>query len=130
MIEGPIAFARKGWRPRIESAAIDASDPPTPLRLRTWIDQAINVQGRPEWVFVKVHTHGAPEANAAVLLGERGKRLHEALAHYNDGSRWQLHYVTAREMYNVARAAMDGRVGSPRSFIDYEIPPPERKRVR
>ena len=33
--------------------------------------QGIHVDGRPEWVFVKVHTHGAPEAQAASLLGER-----------------------------------------------------------
>jgi hypothetical protein len=37
-----------------------------------------------------------------------------------------LHYVTAREMYNVARAAMDGLSGSPAPFFDYEVPPPRR----
>ena len=31
-------------------------------------------RGRPEWVFVKVHTHGAPEPQAASLLGEGGAR--------------------------------------------------------
>jgi len=28
----------------------------------------VTVAGRPEWVFVKVHTHGAPELQAASLL--------------------------------------------------------------
>ena len=43
---------------------------------------------------------------------------------YNDGKRWRLHYVTAREMYNIAIAAMDGRTGNPDSYRDYVLPPP------
>ncbi len=127
LIEGPLAMARRPGtkKVRIESAAIDAGDPPSDARLRTWVDQAVCVEGRPEWVFVKVHTHGAPEANADVLLGEPMRRLHEALARdYNDGTRWKLHYVTAREMYNVARAAMEGKSGSPASYFDHEVAPP------
>lgn len=134
MIEGPLAMARRpGARSvRIESAAIDAGDPPSDARLRTWVEQDIGVEGRPEWTFVKIHTHGAPEANADVLLGEPMRRLHERLQRdYNDGTRWQLHYVTAREMYNVARAAMDGRAGPPPEHFDYEIaPPPCAERAR
>jgi hypothetical protein len=136
LIEGPIALARRPGtlKPRIESAALDASDPPTAARLRTWIDQWVHVEGRPEWVFVKVHTHGAPEKNAEVMLGERVRELHRALAACRDGSfdgrRWKLHYLTAREMYNVARAAMDGLTGDPSGFFDYEIPPPPRATAR
>jgi hypothetical protein len=78
---------------------------------------------------VKVHTHGAPERNAKVLLGEHATRFHEALgARYNDGEKWKLHYVSAREMFNVARAAMDGKTGSPAEYFDYEIPKAERTR--
>jgi hypothetical protein len=128
LIEGPIALARRpnGRSIRIESSALDGGDPPTAHRLETWVAQDIHVEGRPEWVFVKVHTHGAPERNAEVLLGEANVRFHEALRRYNDGTRWKLHYVTAREMYNVARAAMDGKAGDPRHYFDYEIPPPVR----
>lgn len=132
LIEGPLALARRPGAAsvRIESSAIDWSDPPTEHRLATWVEQDIHVEGRPEWVFVKVHTHGAPERNAKVLLGEHATRFHEALDRgYNDGARWRLHYVSAREMFNVARAAMDGRAGSPAEFFDYEIPRPARSRL-
>lgn len=131
-VTGPIALSRRENRNsvRIESSAIDHTDAPTAARLRTWIDQRITVEGRPEWVFVKVHTHGAPERNADVLLGPKATAFHESLRAFNDGVRWKLHYVSAREMYNVARAAMDGRVGDPSLYFDYEIPPAERvKRV-
>ncbi len=128
LVQGPLAIARReGARGlRIESGAIDAGDPPTPARLRTWIDQNVHVAGRPEWVFVKVHAHGAPENNARVLLGEPMARLHGALRELAERGGWRVHYVTAREMYNVARAAMDGRQGCPSGYLDYEVPPAER----
>ena len=131
LIEGPLAISRRPGRavPRIESGTLDAADPPTAARLATWVDQDVTVGGRPEWVFVKVHTHGAPEKNAKVMLGDHIVHLHESLAHkHNDGKRWKLHYVTAREMFNVARAAMDGKKGEPSDWFDYEVKPPERAR--
>ncbi|HLL25941.1 MAG TPA: hypothetical protein VK427_27575, partial [Kofleriaceae bacterium] len=88
-----------------------------------WISQGIHVEGRPEWVFVKVHTHGAIEKTAASLLGDGGAALHTALRGYMQRG-WGLHYVTAREMYNVARAAMDGKTGDPNAYFDYDVPPP------
>jgi len=130
MITGPLALTRRpgaGLRPglRIESSALSHDDPPTPERLRSWVAQNIHVRGRPEWVFVKIHTHGAPERNADVLLGDPGRALHETLAReFNDGSRWSLHYVTAREMFNVAVAAMEGRTGDPGQYRDHVIAPP------
>ena len=36
----------------------------------------------------------------------------------------RLHYVTAREMYNIAAAAMDGAEGDPNDYRDYLIAPP------
>ena len=48
------------------------------------------------------------------------------LAEYNGGRLWKLHYVSAREMYNLARAAMDGQTANPEQLLDYEVPPPPR----
>lgn len=131
MIQGPLAPAlqtsagRRLPRPRIESAAVTAADPPTPSRIRTWVDQNIHVEGRPEWVFVKVHTHGAPEKQAASVLGAGSQALHRELTtRYNDGKRWVLHYVTAREMFNVAMAAVDGLTGDPGAYRNYGLAPP------
>ncbi|MDQ3365780.1 MAG: hypothetical protein M3680_10170 [Myxococcota bacterium] len=123
MITGPLALARKGFGVRLENGAITGDDPPTAARVDTWINQGIHVEGRPEWVFVKVHTHGATEKTATSLLGDGGRALHTALRRYMTQG-WNLHYVTAREMYNVARAAMAGQTGSPDAYFDYAIPPP------
>ena len=127
LVQGPIALSRRPGRLgiRIESAEVRANDPATPKRVRTWLEQGIHVEGRPEWVFVKLHTHGAPEREAASLLGDGGDALHRILTtHYNDGRKWQLHYVTAREMYNIAMAAMDGRSGNPNDHRNHTLAPP------
>ncbi|RMH40654.1 MAG: hypothetical protein D6689_13120 [Deltaproteobacteria bacterium] len=127
LIQGPLCLAYKptGARVRIENGALTGVDPPTARRVRSWVAQNIHVDGRPEWVFVKVFTHGCPEDTAASLLGDGARALHEAIGGmYNDGRRWRLHYVTAREMYNVVRAALDGKAGDPNDYRDYAIPPP------
>jgi hypothetical protein len=127
LVQGPLCLAPRAARipVRIESGTLDGRNPPTPSRFDAWAGQGIHVEGRPEWVFVKVHTHGAKEANAAVMLGSAARDLHRYLAErYNDGRRWILHYLTAREMFNVAIAAMDGRDGDPGHYRDHVVPPP------
>lgn len=125
IIQGPLAITRRPNRPlaiRIENSALTAKDPASSARARTWVSRNIHVRGRPEWVFVKLHTHGAPETEAASLLGPGGHALHQMLkTEYNDGKRWKLHYVTAREMFNIARAAMDEKRGDPNEYRDYVV---------
>ncbi len=133
LVTGPLTLAvRAGRIPlAIEAGDLTAALPPDAARVRRWVAQDIHVEGRPEWVFVKVHTHGAQERNAASLLGAGGRALHETLTStYNDGRRWVLHYVTAREMYNIAVAAMEGKQGDPGAYRDHALPPPPVARVR
>jgi hypothetical protein len=127
LVEGPLCLTPRAARipVRIENGTLDARNPPTAARLDAWVGQGIHVAGRPEWVFVKVHAHGAKESNAAVLLGPEARAMHRHLAdRYNDGRQWVLHYVTAREMFNIALAAMEGASGDPSAHRDHAIPPP------
>ncbi|HSN96778.1 MAG TPA: hypothetical protein VLS89_00725 [Candidatus Nanopelagicales bacterium] len=127
MIEGPLCLTlRPGTRSvRLEYSGLQPSDPPTPDRVKNWVAQNIHLEGRPEWVFVKVYAHGAPEYQAGPLLGEHGHMLHQELtSHYNDGNEWILHYVTAREMYNIAIAALEGKSGNPYDHRDHRLKPP------
>jgi hypothetical protein len=74
---------------------------------------------------VKVHTHGAPERDVELLLGEPMRRAFEYLeSRYNDGKQWKLHYVSAREMYNIAKAAEAGLDGDPHRYRDHVLPRP------
>lgn len=129
LIQGPMglnwADRKFGVLPRLENADISKANPPSPERADLWVRQGIHVCGRPEWVFVKVHTHGCIQSNADVLFGSEMRRTRQYMdSHYDDGRQWRLHYVTAREMYNIIRAAEDGMTGSPGDYRDYEISPP------
>lgn len=110
-------------KPSIEQSNVDASDSPTPGRVDYWVNKWVHVSGRPEWVFIKVHTHGAREEDRDVLLGEGADRLFRYLEEaYDDGRRFVLHYVSAREMYNIARAAEAGKSGDPNLYRDFVVP--------
>ncbi|MEI6971674.1 MAG: hypothetical protein WCL44_09170 [bacterium] len=129
LIQGPLGlrWSDRKWGivPRLENAEISAAGMPTADRVRLWERQGIHVAGRPEWVFVKLHTHGCVEGNRMVVLGEAMRTAWRFMQErYNDGRNWRLHYVTAREMYNIVRAAEDGRTGDPGVYRDYEITPP------
>jgi len=94
-------------------------------RIDMWIKTGIHVIGRRNWVFVKTHTHGAEDAKIA--LGEsldRGFAYMES--RYNDESRYVLHYVTAREMYNIIKAAEAGEAGGdPNQYRNYRVSAPQ-----
>ncbi len=123
MIQGPLAmnWRRRFWGvlPGLENGTIDnsAAHHPTIQRFKSWVDVGISVQGRPDWVFIKVHTHGAREDNAEVLLGEVASRFHADINRaFNDGERYRLHYVTAYEMATLVKAAERGLSGNPRQY--------------
>ena len=129
IVQGPLGlnwrWRTRGVLPRIENGEIRASSPPRPDRTDLWIRTHVHVAGRPEWVFVKIHTHGAPERESAALLGPATEALFRDLeARYNDGRRHVLHYVTAREMYNIVKAAEAGLAGDPGQYRDFCIPAP------
>jgi len=112
-----------GIIPRIENAEIQASNPPTPARVRNWVKQHVHVKGRPEWVFVKVSCHGAEDRSREVLLGNVADQMYTKLeSRYRDRPGYNLHYVTARELYNIVKAAEAGRNGDPGMYRDYVIP--------
>jgi hypothetical protein len=129
IVQGPLALnwaqRRAGIVPRIENSDVRAANPPTPARVDAWVRAGIHVAGRPEWVFVKVHTHGTQERDMDTLLGDTMHAMHDHLERsYNDGSRYVLHYVSAREAYNIIKAAEAGKSGDPGEWRDFVLPPP------
>lgn len=129
IFQGPLALnwqhRRLGLWPRIENSDIEPHDVPVGERVRLWLQQWIHVKGRPEWVFIKVHTHGAIEGNANWIFGGECERLFTALQHMcNEESQFALHYVTAREAYNIVKAAEAGHTGNPGQYRDFLLPRP------
>jgi len=129
IIQGPLMLNWKnrkwGLLPRIENSDIRASYPPTPDRLDLWVKAGIHVKGRPEWLFIKVHTHGTQDGDMDTLLGDPVDVMFRDMeTRYNDGKNYVLHYVSTREMYNIIKAAEAGEKGNPNDFRDYLLPPP------
>ncbi len=129
IIQGPLALnwknRRWGLLPRIENADVRAAYPPTDDRVDLWVKQHIHVEGRPEWVFVKVHTHGTQDRDIPALLGRPVEQMFERLeSKYNDGQHYVLHYVNSRELFNIVKAAEAGLSGNPNDYRDHLLPKP------
>jgi hypothetical protein len=127
IVQGPLAFdwhhRKWGLLPRIENAEIQGSNPATPERIRAWVRQHIHVKGRPDWVIVKVSCHGAEDRNREALLGDPAHQMYTYITQeYRDSLGSCVHYVTARELYNIIKAAEAGEQGDPGRFRDYRIP--------
>jgi hypothetical protein len=128
LIQGPLVldWRRRKWGllPRVENGCIQGTQPARAERVDSWLRARVQAPSRPDWFFVKLHTHGAPEHNQKVLLGEPMVQFHRDLARRADEDpSFRYHYVTAREMYNLAKAAEAGWTGSVNEARDFELLP-------
>src|SRR5262245_1389814 len=128
IIQGPLGLNWKerkhGLIPRIENGEITGVRPATPDRVLRWVGLNIHVKGRPNWVVVKVSCHGAEERHFDALLGAWADRMYASLeTRFRDSDTCRLHYVTARELYNIIKAAEAGCDGNPGDFRNFMIQP-------
>lgn len=128
MIQGPLLLdwrQRKfGLLPGIENADIHAGRPATWERLQLWLRARIHVAGRPDVVFVKLHTHGCKDGNIDTWLGPDMLRFHQQLA---DAARTQpnfrYRYVTAWEMALRVRELEERDSIDPAQIVDRALLP-------
>jgi len=126
IVQGPLMLKRRpaGVRrfvPALDNAELSGAKPPTLDRLRLWERAAITVRGRPEWLFIKLHCHGMDPRDEDAMLGASLQNFLRDLARNQSEGRYAAHFVTAREMVNIALAACDGRDGSPGDYRDYRL---------
>jgi hypothetical protein len=126
LIQGPLVLdwkrAKGGLVPRLENGCLQATQPPDVGRLHNWLRARVQVPGRPDWFFAKLHAHGAIEESHEALLGAPMVRFHEDLARLaREDPHFHYHYVTAREMYNLAKAAEAGWRGPVAGARDFEL---------
>jgi hypothetical protein len=103
MITGPFGI-RWGERlkPRLESGELASYDPPTPYRIRRWLDLSPRIGGD---IFIKLFSHGTQEKNAAMLLNGGLDLLFSVLQNECSNRGYALHYASAWDMYEGVRAA-------------------------
>jgi hypothetical protein len=125
MVQGPLVI---DWASgKFENGALESHFPPAPDRLDAWLKAHVHVRGRPEWVFVKLFTHGIQ--NWEAMLGGGAEAMFAAMVERWNRPPFRLHFVTAREAHNIIRAAEAGHAGSPNDYRDFEIPLPANRRV-
>jgi hypothetical protein len=128
IVQGPLALdwrhRKWGLLPHIDNGEIMEHYPATPDRIMRWVRLGIHVKARPEWVIVKVSAHGAEDRHFPALLGAAADNMYTYLeTQWRTGDDYRLHYVTARELYNIIKAAEAGRDGDPGRYRDFLIPP-------
>lgn len=127
MIQGPLMLDfsranRKGLSPHIENSALTGKYPTTMARFQLWQRAAIAVEGRPDWLFIKLHCHGMDPRDADAMYGApRQDFLRELMDESRQSGRYHVHFTTAREMTNIILAACDGREGNPGDYRDYRL---------
>jgi hypothetical protein len=113
MIQGPLRldFHRRkyGVVPRIENSDLTRANPPTMQRWPNWLDAGVSVVGRPDWLFVKLHTHGCQPDNQRMWLGGAARQFHLDLAEWRKANpHVRVHYVTAWEQAQLVHQAEAG----------------------
>jgi len=129
IFEGPLIFAPslnvRHLFLDLDDGDIHASEHASPDRADRWVRANVHVPERPDWVFVKLFSHGVstPGDVESVVGQDYDDMLSYLERTYNDGTRYVLHYITAREAYNLARAAADGATGQPDQYLNAYAPP-------
>lgn len=108
--------------PRLENGMLTENFPPSLARLERWRGARIGILGRPEWIFIKLYCHGFfPNDQSAVIGDEMRRFLLETLELAERTGGFKLHFATAREMFNMAMAAIEGQAGEPGLYRDYKL---------
>ena len=107
MITGPLGLRfGQGMKPRVEGGEVAVYDPPTPSRARQWFDLAPTIG---EDVFIKLYTHGGAERNLEPLLHDQLADLYRSVADEAGRRDIEVHWTTAWQMYQAAKALIEGR---------------------
>lgn len=127
ILTGPLVFdwSRRKYGlpvPRIDDGALAQNYPSNLARLNRWCSANVRVEGGPEWIFIKLYSHGFFEWDQDAMIGQELRRfMGEALELGDRTGAFKIHFATAREAYNMVMAALDGHEGEPGLYRDYRL---------
>lgn len=125
LFTGPLVFnwARRSHGvpvPRLDDGVLASNYPLDIDRLNRWANANISVRGRPEWVFLKLYCHGFFSFDQDVTIGERIRRFWDEVLEYAERTgKIKIHFASAREAFNIAIAAVEGKKGEPGSYRNH-----------
>jgi hypothetical protein len=124
---GPLVF---NWTRRIKSIPVPRVDDGVLAqnyamdlsRFRRWFNARVSVAGRPEWVFVKLYSHGFFDWDQDAMIGAGLRRFMGDILDYSAKTgEFNVYFASAREAFNMVMAAADGHSGSPGDYRDYKL---------
>lgn len=127
IFEGPLVF---DWSrrvssipvPRIDDGALARNYPLTLKRFQRWRSTRISVAGRPDWIFIKLYSHGFFDWDQDAMIGGQMRRfMNEILELSEKTQEFWVYFASAREAFNMVMAAIDGHSGSPGRYRDYKL---------
>ncbi len=125
MVQGPVLTDLKrsvsSMKLILETGAVTRPNPATLHRLSLWKQARVHVQGRPDWLFIKLHCHSMEPSQKDAVIGDLFRSFLTALVAGAAERKETLHFVTAREMTNILLSACDGREGDPGQYRDYRF---------
>ena len=119
IFEGPLVFdwtrrIRSMPVPRLDDGALAQNYPLSMNRFNRWRSARISVAGRPDWVFVKLYSHGFFDWDQDAMIGAQMRRFMSEMLELSEKTQeFSVYFASAREAFNMVMAAVDGRSGSP-----------------
>jgi hypothetical protein len=129
IMQGPLIF---NWKrtikgipvPRIDDGALVANQALDATRFKRWMSANITVEGRSDLVFVKLYCHGFFDHDQSACIGEDATRFFgDLVAEGERTGKYTIHFASAREAFNMAMAAAEGKGGDPHSYRDHLLQP-------
>ena len=127
IFQGPLVF---DWSrrvhsipvPRIDDGALAQNYPLSLRRFQRWRSGRISVAGRPDWIFIKLYSHGFFDWDQDAMIGDQLRRfMSEILEEAAKTGEFNVYFASAREAFNMVMAAVDGHAGSPGQYRDYKL---------
>ncbi len=108
--------------PRIDDGALVGNQPMDLARFNRWVSANVTVEGRSDWIFVKLYCHGFFDHDQSAAIGEDVRRFfHQIIENGEKTGKYKVHFASAREAFNMVLAAIDGKEGNPNEFRDYRL---------
>lgn len=125
IVNGPLIFdwtrrVRGFPIPRLDDGALARNYPLKMDRFRRWLSAHIGVKGLPEWIFIKLSCHAFFEQDQDAMMGDELRRFMTEILELGAATgRFKVHFASAREVFNMIVAALEGKRGDPGQYRDY-----------
>lgn len=108
--------------PRLDDGALVDNQPMDLARLNRWLSANITVQGRSDWIFIKLYCHGFFSHDQSASIGEKVQRFfNEIIENGEKTGDYKVYFASAREAFNIVSAAIDGKKENPGKYRNYRL---------